>query len=86
MGRIRVEYRANVHPISRFLSSLASAYDWQKMSGLNAKGLKKTEEKDDTYFITIEEEEEVEWGGKGELGEEGADEVEESYEFHSSLD
>ena len=24
-----------------FLSSLASAYDWQKMSGLNAKGLKR---------------------------------------------
>lgn len=48
-----------------FLSSLASAFDWQKMSGLNAKGLKKTEEsRDQEKDDDIEEEKEEEGGSR----------------------
>ena len=59
MGRIESSTAQMYIRFPAFLSSFASAYDWQKMSGLNAKGLKKTEEKDDDI-----EEEGEEGGGK----------------------
>ena len=53
MGRIESSTAQMCIRFPDILSSLASAYDWQKMSGLNAKGLKKTEEKDVTYSVLL---------------------------------